>query len=168
MKSRLGARTPRGSSSPRRRMCTSSADRREEKWSGASASGNGMRLFQQVKCHRAEKFNPLVEMNCPRSSTLPDRGSHARTMTIKFYRNLWGIPGPISAAVATARESGYDGIEAILLEPAKRAELRKALRHNALPFKGVIWTRTRDGRSRITCVHSASSSGNCWRRALAR
>jgi len=62
-------------------------------------------------------------------------------MKIKFFRNLWGCPGPRGAAIASLLDSGYDGIEAVLFSEAERAEMRRILRRRSFPFKGTIWTR---------------------------
>jgi hypothetical protein len=62
-------------------------------------------------------------------------------MKLKVYRNLWGVPGPRDAAIASIMDAGYDGIEAILFTPEEHAEMKRTLLHRKIPFKGTIWTR---------------------------
>ena len=72
----------------------------------------------------------------------PHPPCHAPSIVkLKAYRSLWGVPGPIDAAIGAIQEAGYDGIEAILSTSAERAELKRALRRRRIPFKGTVWTR---------------------------
>jgi sugar phosphate isomerase/epimerase len=60
-------------------------------------------------------------------------------MKLELYRNLWGVEGPRSRALARIEAGGYNGIEAALFDDPQARELREVLPRHRLYFKAVLW-----------------------------
>ena len=74
-------------------------------------------------------------------------------MKLELYRNLWGVDGPRSRALAEIELDGYDGIEAVLFSDEQSRELHEILPRHHLLFKAILWTSGESLEQQLVSLH---------------